>query len=39
MFVHINRIKDDSDEIKAEIILLVSIIEYHYLSFIRIKFY
>jgi hypothetical protein len=39
MFVLINRIKDDTIEIKAEFILLVSNIEYHYLSFIRIKFY
>ena len=39
MFVLINRIKDDTVEIKAEFILLVSNIEYHYLSFIRIKCY
>jgi hypothetical protein len=35
MFVLINRIKDDTVKIKAEFILLVSNIEYHYLSFIR----
>jgi hypothetical protein len=34
----INRIKDDTVEIKAEFILLACNIEYHYLSFIRIKF-
>jgi hypothetical protein len=39
MFVLINRIKGDTVEIKAEFILLVSNIEYHYLSFISIKFY
>jgi hypothetical protein len=35
MFVRINRIKDDTVEIKVEFILLVSNIEYHYLSCIR----